>query len=97
MMTGDHYKTLFEPGREMGNAEGAHAAFLRDGAEQSRREVMQMGDAWQGGWDEALQRAEQNFVVDNDQADIHENVYGALHRAVDEGENALHRVRGLLS
>ncbi len=95
-MSGDHYRTLFGPGRDMGNDEGVHAAFLRDGADQARRDVMNMGDAWQGGWDEAMQVAQQNYVVDNDQADTHDQAHNAIHRAVDTGEGALQRVRGIL-
>jgi len=97
MMGGEHYKTVFGDGRIMGSDEAAHAGNLRDAAEQERRQVMAMGDHWQdGSWDEAMQTSEHDFRVNNDQADVHNNVSSAIHNAVDTGEDALQRVRGIM-
>lgn len=91
----DRYMTVFDSGREMAADESAHSAFLRDAAEQARRDLMHLGDGWQGGWDEALQVGQQHFVADNAQADVHDSASKAIDGSVYTAEDLLHRTQNL--
>lgn len=91
MSGGDHYKTILDQARQLASAEAAHAASVRDAAEQEMRQMMAMGDFWQdGAWDEAIQAARGDLQKNLSQADVHDAKSIANARSADTAENALH-------